>query len=129
MSASLSTSACEPKVKHSSESVLFGIDFTKLLQPSETLSGTPTVTLTNFSNPAGSPAVSGNTTPPLNVGTPLINTAPFPTDDCATVAIGEGIQVRLAGGLSPTDYVLTATCGTTAGNTRTLVCTLQVRDS
>ena len=55
MSASLSTSASEPKVKHSSESILFGIDFTKLLQPSETLSGSPTVTLTSYSNPAGAP--------------------------------------------------------------------------
>jgi hypothetical protein len=114
MSGSLSTSAARPKVKHSTENILFGVDFSKLLQAGETLTGTPSV-----SQPSG-----------LSVsGSPLVNTAPFTNDDGATVAIGNGVQVRISGGTSPTDYVLTCTCGTSAGNTRTVVCTLQVRDT
>lgn len=116
MANSLTTSASRPKVKHSSESILFGIDFTKLLQSGETLSGTPAVAMT-------SPA-SG-----LTIAGPLVNTAAFSNDDGGTVAIGAGVQVRISGGISPTDYVLTVTCGTTQGNTRTIVCTLEVRDA
>jgi hypothetical protein len=128
MPASLSTSASRPKVKHSTESILFGIDFTKLLQAGETLIGLPSVTLTSLSNPAGSPPVGGNTSPALAIGSPVVNSTAFTNDDGGLVAIGNGVQVRLAAGVSPTDYVLTATCGTTAANTRTVVCTLQVRD-
>lgn len=115
MSASLSTSASRPKVKHSTESILFGIDFTKLLQAGESLSGAPTVVMT-------SPA-SG-----LALGGPLVNTGSFTNDDGGTVAIGAGVQVRIAGGAAGVDYVLTASCTTNQGNTRTVVCTLQVRD-
>lgn len=111
---SLSTSASAPKVKHSSESLLFGVDFTKLLAAGEMLSGTPTVLVA----PTG-PTVSGIT----------VNSQPFTNDDGAAVAAGAGVQFRAAGGISPTDYLLTVTCGTTAGNTRTVVCTLQARDS
>ena len=111
---SLSTSASAPKVKHSSESLLFGVDFTKLLAAGETLTGTPSVALT----PAG-PTISG----------PAVNLQSFTNDDGATVAAGAGVQFRAAGGTSPTDYTLTVTCATTAGNTRTVVCTLQVRDN
>jgi hypothetical protein len=111
---SLSTSASSPKVKHSSESLLFGVDFTKLLAAGEVLNGTPGISVT----PSG-PTVSGA----------AVNSQPFTNDDGATVAAGAGVQFRAAGGVSPTDYTLTVTCGTTAGNTRTVVCTLQVRDN
>ena len=113
MSASLSTSASAPRVKHSTESLLFGVDFTKLLAGGETLSGTPSVP-----SPAG-----------ITISGPAVNTQAFTNDDGATVAVGAGVQFRASGGVSPTDYVLTVTCGTSAGNTRTVVCTLQVRDS
>src|SRR5438034_575815 len=115
MTLSLSTSAARPKVKHSSESILFAVDFSKLLQPGESLVGNPTVVMT-------SPG-SG-----LVLGTPLVNAAAFSNDDGGTVAIGAGVQFRAAGGASPTDYLLTATCATNQGNTRTVVCLLQVRD-
>ena len=113
MTASLSTSASLPKAKHSTESLLLGVDFTKLLAAGETLTGTPSVAA-----PAGI-AVSG----------PAVNAQAYANDDGATVAVGAGVQFRASGGVSPTDYVLTVTCGTSAGNTRTVVCTLQVRDS
>lgn len=112
MSASLSTAAARPKVKHSTESILFGVDFTKLLAGGETLTGTPSVT-----------GGSG-----LTLGGPVVNTLAFVNDDGATVAIGAGVQVRIAGGTSPTDYPLTVSCATNQSNTRTMVCTLQVRD-
>jgi hypothetical protein len=113
MSASLSTAASFPKVKHSTESILFGVDFTKLLAAGESLTGTPAVT-----GGAG-----------LTLGGPIVNTSAFINDDGATVAIGAGVQVRISGGTSPTDYPLTVSCATNLGNTRTVVCTLQVRDS
>jgi hypothetical protein len=116
-------------VKHSSESILFGIDFSKLLQSGETLSGAPSVALTSYVNPPGGVPATGNTNPALVIGAPLVNTAAFVNDDGGTVAIGAGVQARLAGGVSPTDYVLTVSCPTTAGNTRAVVCTLQVRDA
>jgi len=114
MTASLSTSAALPKVKHSSESLLFGVDFTKLLVAGETLIGTPSVTAA----PAG-----------LTISAQAVNSQAFTNDDGVAVAIGAGAQFRAAAGVSPTDYALTVTCGTSAGNTRTVVCTLQVRDS
>ena len=117
MSIGLSTSATRPKVKHSTENILFGVDFTALLQSGETLTGTPTVTNATV------------TTPALTLGSPIVNTSAFTNDDGATVAIGTGVQVRISSGLSPTDYVLTVTCGTSNSNTRTMVCTLQSRDS
>ncbi len=113
MPASLSTAASFPKVKHSTESILFGVDFTKLLAVAESLTGTPWAT-----------GGMG-----LTLGAPIVNAAPFLNDDGATVAIGAGVQIRISGGLSPTDYVLTVGCTTNQNNTRTIVCTLQVRDA
>ncbi len=113
MTASLSTSASTPKVKHSSESLLFGVDFTKLLTAGETLLGTPSVT----------PAAG------ITVSSVAVNTQSFTNDDGGPVGIGAAVQFRAAGGISPSDYVLTVTSGTSTGNTRTIVCTLQVRDS
>lgn len=113
MSASLSTSAAYPKVKHSTESILFGVDFTRLLAAGESLTGSPWVV-----GGAG-----------LTLGGPIVNSAAFVNDDGATVAIGAGVQLRISGGVSPTDYVLTVGCATNQSNTRTVVCTLQVRDA
>jgi hypothetical protein len=115
MPPSLSTSAARPKVKHSSESILFAVDFTKLLPAGEMLTGTPTVMTSPESG--------------LTLGSPIVNTNPFDNDDGATVAIGAGVQFRAAGGVSPTDYVLTVGCATNQANTRVVVCTLQVRDT
>src|SRR5437764_15407603 len=112
MAASLSTAASFPKVKHSTESILFGVDFTKLLAAGEALTGTP--------------AVTGGTG--LTLGAPLVNTSAFANDEGASVAIGAGVQIRISGGAAPTDYALCVSCATNQGNTRTVVCTLQVRD-
>ena len=65
----------------------------------------------------------------LVLGSPIVNTGSFVNDDGAAVVIGAGVQFRAAGGVSLTDYVLTVNCGTTLGNTRAVVCMLQVRDT
>jgi hypothetical protein len=113
MPASLTTSAAFPKVKHSTESIPFGVDFTKLLAAGELLTGTPWVT-----------GGMG-----LTLGGPIVNSAAFMNDDGAVVAIGAGVQVRISAGVSPTDYTLTIGCATSQSNTRTVVCMLQIRDA
>lgn len=109
-------SAKSPQVKHSAESILYGVNFTPLLLAGELLTGAPTVT-------------PDQTVGNLTLASIAINTATFTDDDGNTVAISQGVQVRVAGGLSPTDYALTVTCGTNQGNTRTVVCPLRVRDT
>ena len=114
MVANLSTSASAPKVKHSTESILFGVDFTPLLSPGETLAGTPIVN----ASPTG-----------LSISSQAVNAATFPNDEGGTVAVGCGARFRIVGGTDGTNYLLTVIASTTAGNTRTAVCILQVRDS
>jgi hypothetical protein len=114
MPASLSIAASRPKVKGSGESILFGFDFTKLLVAGETLAGTPSVT--------GSP--SG-----LTIASAALNAAAFDNDEGGTVAINKGVQVRIGAGTDAADYTLTCTAATSAGNTRIIKGTLQVRDS
>ena len=113
---SLSVAASRPKVKHSGESILFGFDFTALLAVGETITGAVTVT-----DGAGV----------LTISSVAANAATFINDEGGTVAINCGIQARISGasGVDGTDYTLTATGVTSAGNTRKLVCTLQVRNS
>ena len=113
--ASLSVAAVKVLVKASTESILFGFDFGPLLNTGETLTGTPTVT--------GSP--SG-----LTIGTPTVKATSwvdYLTGE--TIAANEGAQCRISGGTAGSDYTLTATATTSDGNTRVIVCTLQVRDS
>ena len=113
MSASLSVSASRPKVKHPAESILFGVDLTRLLSTGETLSAVSSVA----SLPTG-----------LTISNQAVNGAVFDNDEGGSVAVGKGAQFRIAGGAAGTDYTLTVTVSTTAGNTRVAVCSLQVRD-
>lgn len=110
---SLTVKAASPRVKHPNESILFGADFTRLLATGETLSA-PAVAV----SPAG-PTITAI----------AVNTATFVNDDGETVAIGQGVRFRVAGGTAGTDYTLTVDAATSAGNTRTIVCELQVRTS
>ena len=111
--SSLSVSASKPKVKHSGESILFGVDFTPLLNDGETISSITSI--------AGSP--SG-----LTIATGAVNAAEFDNDEGGTVAVGCGAQFRVSGGTADTDYTITVTVATSGSNTRVAVCTLQVRD-
>jgi hypothetical protein len=109
----LTTKAKDPKCKHPSESILFGVDFTALLAVGETLTGTPSVTGQVNVSPTG----------------PIVNTSTFLNDAGATVAIGAGVQVRVAGGTDSIDEFLIVSCGTSAGNTRVVLCPLEIRAS
>ena len=123
MSSYPSAAAKNPEPKHSSESILYGVNFMPILTATgETLTGTPTATLQTITPPA-------NTSPALTIAAPQIHVATCVDDDGNTVAVGMGVQVRVAAGVSPTDYQIAVTCATTAGNTRTVVCTVRVRDT
>ena len=112
--AGLSVAAERPIVKHPSESVLYGLDFGKLLASGETLS-----------------SVSVSATPSgLTIGSPSVQASAFVDDFTgATVAANEGAKVRISGGTAGTDYTLTVSGTTSASNTRIFVATLQVRES
>ena len=114
MPITLSVSAIRPKVKAPTESILYGVDFTKLLLSAETIS---TVTISD--SPTGQ----------LTIGAGSANVASFPNDEGGTVAVGKGAQFRISGGTAGTTYTLTVTVTTSAGNTRVIVCSLQVRSS
>jgi hypothetical protein len=113
MPASLSVSAIRPLVKHPDESILFGVDFTPLLGADELLS-----------------AISGVSAAPLGLtlSSQAVNATSFPNDEGGTVAVNKGARFRATGGTAGTDYILTVSATTTAGNTRVVVCTLQLRD-
>ncbi|MSR59524.1 MAG: hypothetical protein EXS05_18090 [Planctomycetaceae bacterium] len=114
MPPSLSVLASRPKVKHPGESILFAVDFSKLLASGESLSSVGSLAVT----PTG-----------LTVNAPVVNASAFDNDEGGVVAVGHAAQFRLAGGVADTDYILTVTTTTTAGNVRVGVCLLQVRDA
>ena len=113
MPTSLSISAIRPLVKHPDESILFGVDFTPLLAADELLSTVIGVT--------GAPVG-------LTLSSQAVNLSAFSNEEGGTVPISKGIRFRAAGGTVGTDYLLTVAATTTTGNTRVVVCTLQVRD-
>lgn len=98
--------------KQPGESLLYGISFADLLDAGETLS-----------NPAVSATPTG-----LTIGTPAVNTATFTDINGNTVAIGEGVQVRISSGTDGVTYSLEVTCDTSDSNTREVDCTLNVED-
>jgi len=100
-------------LKQPGESILFAFDFNKLLNTSETLSGTPTVT--------GSP--SG-----LTIGSATIVSADTTALGRAVLA-NRAVQVRISGGTDDVDYTVQCSCGTSSSNTRVIDGTLSVRDS
>ena len=122
MATSLSIAASRVKVKGSGESIKFGWDFTKLLRTGESLNGTPTVVCTAFSG-------TGGATADLTIASVAVNTAAFDNDEGGSVAIGDGIQARITGGVAGVDYTLRCRAPTDESDTRDLYCTLQVRDS
>lgn len=94
--------ALRPLTKLAAEALPIAVDFTSLLASSETLSGTPTITVDPVGLTAGSPAVLATAYQPLANGD--------------AIAIGKGISCQLSGGTSGSRYTLTVTCGTTVTN-------------
>ena len=100
----------ERRVQISTESVLRAVNFTGILADGETLSGTPTVTV----SPSGS----------LTVASVAVNVATYVNDHGTTVAVGKAVQFRVSTATAGTEYTLTVTCATTSGDTRAVKCTL-----
>lgn len=105
-------------VKHPLESYLYGMSFSRKLAADENMTGE-------------TPVVSISPTGPT-LGTPVVNTATFGVVDdngetLETVAIGEGVQVRISGGTAAQDYEVTISCATSDGNTVAANGILQVR--
>ena len=59
-----------------------------------------------------------------------VNTAAtFDNDEGGTVALSNGVQARITGGVDGGDYTIRCRVATSESDTRDLYCTLQVRDS
>lgn len=112
MSSLLTVRASRPLVKHPGESLLMGVHCGPLLGPGELLQSPLPVEAA----PTG-----------LSLGLVGVNAAPFPDGLGGLVPSGQGLQLRVAGGVAGTDYLLTLGATTTAGNTRLAVCELRVR--
>lgn len=100
-------------LKQPGEDLIFYFDFDKLMNASETLTGTPTVT--------GSP--SG-----LTIGSPTVISANA-TVLGKTVLANRAVQVRISAGTDGNSYTVQCSCGTSASNTRIIDGTLEVKDS
>ena len=91
--------ALRPLTKTGAEVVPALVDFTALLATSETLSGSPTVTVSPVGPTIGSATVNSS--------------ALTPRDGEGAVAIGKGVQFTISGGASKQRYELTISCSTT----------------
>ena len=105
--------ALRPLTKAAVEVVPAIVDFSAQLATGETLSGSPTVTV----SPLGP-----------TLGTATVNSSALsPRDGGAAVAIGKGVQFTITGGASRQRYELTISCGTTtSGRTVAGKCILLV---
>jgi hypothetical protein len=102
----------KPLEKYPAESVVFDIDCTALLASSEVIQGTPSMAW--LCDVAGATA--------LTFAAAQVNSAPVTYPDGVTAAAGKVVQVKISGGAvaagSPlTTYAVTATFGTSLGNT------------
>ena len=93
-----SATAKTPIIKLSGETVPVGIDFSDLLASGETLTGTPTASISPPGPTASSVAVTASA---------------FTSVAGNTIATGKGISLLLAGGQPGNRHTLTITCGTT----------------
>ena len=97
--------ASDPVYKKAAEGLQIKSDFTLYglsVDTNETLTGTPTVTVT----PTG-----------MTAGAPTINTAPFTNAKRGTCEIGKGVLFLLSGGTAGSDYSVSVQCGTSLGQT------------
>lgn len=97
-----SVRALRPLTKLAGETMPICLDFTALLATNETLSGSPTVTV----SPAG-----------LTAANAAVLTAHYnPLGGGDNVAIGKGVALLLSGGNSGQRYTLTITCATSTSS-------------
>lgn len=107
--------ATQVHTKHPSEVRNCSVSFANLLDTSELLTGTPTVTAT----PSG-----------LTFGSQQVNASQLTVSGVA-IPIGKAVQFRVSGGSSGVEYRLEVSCGTNASPAQTLVveCSLLVLDT
>lgn len=89
-----------------------GVSFSGELPASETLSGTPTVTV----SPTG-PTLSNKA---VNTGAVTLDGVSVPAGEAVT------FTVTVGGSVAPGSYTITATCATTGGQTLVASCPLEV---
>ena len=91
--------ALRPITKAAGEVTLAIVDFTQQLSSGETLTGSPTVTV----SPVGP-----------TLGTAAVNSSVLtPRDGGETIAIGAGVSFSISGGASKQRYEITVLCNTT----------------
>ena len=95
--------AQEQRTKTASEVLDAKVSFAGLLEGTETLSGTPTF--------------SELTTSDLTLSGAAVSTAALTIDD-VSVALGKAATVKISGGTAGRSYIISISCGTSAGNTR-----------
>lgn len=110
--------ALRAKVKHPAESLGYVGDFSRILQPGETI---VSVTSLTVSGPAEDET-------PVTVGTGTVTVATVLDDEGNPIAPYLAIVMPCAAGTSGNDYRLTAIVLTSLGNTRVGVFVLQVRN-
>jgi len=124
--SNLSTMASRPKVKlPGAHNPLFGFDMESVF-PNGTLTGTPTVTVTDSEQTIDAGATVADAA--LTIAQPIVNIAAFANDEGGTVEIGFGIQARISGGVHGGNYLLKVVgfdAGTSGGDG--YGCILQVR--
>lgn len=97
-----SVRALRPLTKLAGESLPVCVDFTALLATAETLSGSPTLTVSPAGLTTANAAVLAAAYSPLGGGD--------------AVAIGKGVSLLVTGGSSGQRYTLTLTCATTTAS-------------
>lgn len=110
-------SAVEPVYQHPSEAVSRSIDFRPILLDTETLTGTPTATVT---------ASVGTSSPTL--ATLQVNTDEVETMGGGEIPIGKAVTMIVSDVEDGVNYDIAVSCGTDHGNTRTVVVQLYGRD-
>lgn len=88
------------------------VSFKGKLDSGETLSGSPSVSV----SPSGP-----------TLGTPAKNSGTITVDD-ESCAANEAVQFTVSGGTASTTYTLTVQCGTSASQTVQVLCKLKVAD-
>lgn len=105
------STAAQRYIKHAGETVNLAVDLRGLLDTGETCTGTPTIVEV--------------TTSALTISAKVVNTAAL-TINGQTVAIGEAVTCRVAGGTAGVQYVIRVTVTTSASQVRIVLLRLAV---
>lgn len=99
-------------LKDPRETVVITLDATAMLAAGETLTGTPSVSVTTL--------IGTDSTPSLVVANPIINSVALTLLNGKTIAIGSAVQAVCSAGVFASQYWICITCPTSNPN-KTLV--------